>query len=193
MRRILLAIFFILFSSSDLFAADRYIIDPQHSTIGFAVAHMDVSVIRGEFTDYKGEILFDAEDICDLRGEILIKAESINTRLKARDDHLKNADFFDVKNYPEIVFKSKRVVKRDNGFEIIGDLTMHGVTREVSGPVIIRGPVKTSYGKELIGISGETIISRQDFGISWNAKMPNGGLAVGNDVKILIDVEAYKE
>lgn len=185
--------FVIAFLISGAFAADKYIIDPQHSTIGFAVAHMEVSIVRGQFTDYKGEILFDEKNITGSTGEITIKTQSIDTRLKARDDHLKNADFFDAANYPEIVFKSKRIVKKDSGYEIIGELTMHGVTREVAGPAVIRGPVKTSYGAQLIGISGETAVNRQDFGIAWNAKTPAGGLAVGNDVKIIIDVEAYKE
>ena len=176
-----------------VFAADQYIIDPQHSTIGFAVAHMDVSIVRGEFTDYQGEILFDEKDINSMHGEIVIKTKSIDTRLKARDDHLKSADFFDVEKYPEIVFKGKKIIKTSTGYEIAGDLTMHGVTREVSGPVVIRGPVITSYGKQLIGISGETVINRKDYGISWNAQTPAGGFAVGNDVKIIIDTEAYKK
>lgn len=195
MRRILslLVIFFISFSISGAFAQDQYIIDPEHSTIGFAVSHMDVSIVRGEFTDYAGEILFDGKDINSMRGEITIKTKSIDTRLKARDDHLKSADFFDVEKYPEIVFKGKKITKTSSGCEIIGDLTLHGVTREVSGPAVIRGPIMTSYGKQLIGISGETAINRQDFGISWSAQTPAGGLAVGNDVKIIIDVEAYKK
>lgn len=195
MRRILSlpVIFFISFSISGAFAADQYIIDPEHSTIGFAVAHMEVSIVRGEFTDYKGEILFDEKDINSMRGEITIKAKSLDTRLKARDDHLKSADFFDVEKYPEIVFKGKKILKTAAGYEITGDLTMHGVTREVSGPAVIRGPVMTSYGKQLIGVSGETAINRQDFGISWSMQTPAGGLAVGNNVKILIDVEAYKK
>lgn len=189
----LLVIIFILFYLSGAFAADKYIIDAEHSTIGFAATHMEVSVVRGEFTDYKGEVLFDEKNIDDLRIDIVIKAKNIDTRLKARDDHLRSADFFDVQNYPVIIFKSKKILKRNTGYEIIGDLTMHGVTREVSGQVVIRGPVKTSYGKQLIGISGEAIINRLDYGISWNAKMPGGGLAVGDEVKILIDVEAFKE
>lgn len=194
MRRILSlpVIFFISFSISGAFAADQYIIDPEHSTIGFAVAHMDVSIVRGEFTDYAGEILFDEKDINSMRGEITIKAKSLDTRLKVRDDHLKSADFFDVEKYPEIVFKGKKIIKTSAGYEITGDLTLHGVTREVSGPAVIRGPVMTSYEKQLIGVSGETAINRQDFGISWSAQTPGGGLAVGNDVKIIIDVEAYK-
>ncbi|TAN62023.1 polyisoprenoid-binding protein [bacterium] len=176
-----------------VFAADQYIIDPGHSTIGFAVSHMDVSIVRGEFTDYAGEILFDEKDVNSMRGEITIKAKSIDTRLKARDDHLKSQDFFDVEKYPEIVFKGKKITKTPSGYEITGDLTLHGITREVSGPAVIRGPVMTSYGKQLIGISGETVINRRDFGISWSVQTPGGGLAVGNDVKIIIDVEAYKK
>lgn len=195
MRKILslLVVFFISFSTSGAFAADQYIIDPEHSTIGFAVSHMDVSIVRGEFTDYAGEILFDGKDINSLQGEIKIEAKSIDTRLKARDDHLKSADFFDVEKYPQIVFKGKKITKTSSGYEISGDLTLHGVTREVSGPAVIRGPVMTSYGKQLIGVSGETTINRHDFGISWSAQTPAGGLAVGNDVKIIIDVEAYKK
>lgn len=195
MRRILSlqVIFFIASLASGVFAADQYVIDPEHSTIGFAVSHMDVSIVRGEFTDYAGEILFDEKDINSLRGEITIKTKSIDTRLKARDDHLKSPDFFDAENYPEIVFKGKRITKTSSGYEISGDLTLHGVTREVSGPAVIRGPVMTSYGKQLIGISGEAAINRHDFGISWSAQTPGGGFAAGNNVKIIIDVEAYRK
>lgn len=190
---ILITTFLIVLSISNAYAADKYIIDPKHSTIGFAVKHMGVSVTRGEFTDYQGEIFFDKGNIKNLQGKIVIKAKSINTRSRARDNHLRGKDFFDVENYPTIVFKCKKLRKKHSGYRIVGDLTMHGITREVSGPATIKGPVKTSFGTEIIGISGKTTINRHDYGISWNAKMPGGGFAVGEEIEIIIDVEAYKK
>lgn len=191
-RFILIIIFLTLLAIRSAYAADTYIIDPGHSTIGFAVMHMEVSVTRGEFTEYHGEIVFDEKDISKLRGEIVIETKSINTRLEARDKHLRNEDFFDVEKYPTIVFRGTKFLKTDTGYVFIGDLTMHGVTREVSGPAKIRGPVTTSFGTEIIGISGETTINRYDYGMTWNAGMPGGEFAVAKEVKILIDVEASR-
>lgn len=179
--------------ANDAFAKNIYRIDPTHSTIGFAVSHVQVGIVRGEFTDYSGEIEFEKDAPDAFRGEIVIQAKSINTRLEARDKHLRSADFFNVENYPAITFKAKKLLKKGDDYRIIGDLTIRGITKELSGRASILGPVKSPFGQEVIGIHGETVINRRDFGVSWNNKMPDGGFVVGDDVKITLDIEADKK
>ncbi|MCQ9206528.1 MAG: YceI family protein [Omnitrophica bacterium] len=190
---ILTAILVSVLSLSNISLAGTYKIDPTHSTFGFAITHMKVGTTRGVFTDYKGEVHFDAENPGALSGWVIINAGSIDTRLEARDKHLKGRDFFDVENYPTILFRIKKLVRKGDDYEILGDLTMRGIRREVSGPAFILGPVTSPFGGEVIGLSGWTVINRRDFGISWNDKMPDGGFVVGDEVKIIIDIEADKK
>ena len=182
----------LLFASSSL-AENTYKIDPTHSTLGFAVKHMQVGMTRGEFTDYKGEITFDEDNLDNFKAWIVVKTQSIDTRFLDRDEHLRGANFFDVENYPTIIIIAKKLTKSDNGYNIVCELTMKGVTKEVSGPISIRGPKESPFGGDVIGFSGETIINRQDYNISWNAAMPDGGFVVGDDVKLMIDIEADKK
>ena len=186
-------VFLILLFTSSVFAEDAYKIDPTHSTFGFAVKHMQVGVTRGTFTDFRGEIRYDQDNLEGFKAWIVVSTESIDTRLEARDKHLKNKDFFDVENYPTIIFIGKKLLKNGDGYEIVGELTMRGVTKKVSGYVTLRGPVESPFGGEVIGVSGETVINRQDYNISWNDTMPDGGFVVSNDVRIIIDIEADKK
>lgn len=185
--------FLALLSASNIYAKDRYKIDPTHSTFGFGVTHMQVGVVYGEFTDYSGEIEFDKDNLKAFKASVVIQTKSITTHLEARDKHLRGSDFFDVENYPAITFKSKKLLKKDDGYEIVGNLTMKGITREVSGPLSILGPVRSPFGGEIIGLHGGTVINRQDYGISWNDIMPDGGFVVGNNVTLYIDIEADKK
>lgn len=195
MKKIIVAVFLLMFlfllSPRNSFADKEKVfkVDPSHSTIGFAVTHMGVGVTRGVFTDYSGEAEFDEENLDAFSAIIVINVSSIDTRLKARDDHLRNSDFFDVENFPTITFKATKLVKKENGYELTGDFTLRGVTKEVSTLVKIRGPVQSPFGGEVIGISGELTINRQDYGVSWNDVMPDGGFVVGNDIRIIIDIE----
>ncbi len=174
-------------------AADIYKIDTAHSTIGFAVKHMLVSMTRGEFTDYEGRIQFDKGDLSVFSVDVVIQAKSIDTRNAKRDAHLKGKDFLEVETYPTITFKNAILNKTAGGYDIIGDLTMHGFTKRVTLPVTISGPIHSPFGGEVLGIAGEITINRQDFGISWNKAMDQGGFVVDNNVKLLIEIEAHKE
>jgi len=185
------AILTILFTSN-LFA-DTYKIDPTHSTFGFAVKHIEVGITRGQFTDYSGEVKFDSENLKEFHAWAIIKAKSISTRLEARDNHLRGEHFFYTEKYPTIIFSSRKIVKKDGKYEIIGSLTMRGVTKQISIPVTISGPIRSPFGSKVIGISGETVINRQDYGISWNDVMPDGGFVVGNNVMLTIDLEADRK
>jgi polyisoprenoid-binding protein YceI len=176
---------------SSSLAADKYAIDPAHCHIGFAVRHLVINNIRGRFTDFMGVILFDEQDITRSSVEITIKAESINTDFAARDEHLRTADFFDVAKYPEITFKSTRVEKRGAGLVAIGTFTMHGAAKEIALPFKVNG--KSNFqGATHLGIEAAMTIDRRDFGMTWNATLDTGGLVVGNDVSIELNIEAVK-
>ncbi len=181
------------FLAQPLLAADKYEIDSVHSNIGFSVKHLMVSTVLGHFNDYTGAIEFDKSDDAAFKADVTIQTQSIDTNNENRDKHLRNADFFDAEKYPTITFQSKKLTAAGDGYEIVGDLTMHGVTKEITIPVTIAGPVKGPSGADVIGLSGTTTINRQDFGISWNKGLDSGGLVVEDNVKLIIDIEAHKK
>ncbi len=177
-------------STSTIWAAN-YELDNSHSSVAFEVSHLMVSTTKGEFTDYSGKIVFNKDDLKSFVADLTIKAESIDTRNKQRDDHLRSADFFDVAKFDTITFKSKKLEAAGDDYQLTGDLTMHGVTKEISLPLKISGPVKNPFGGTAIGLSGQTTINRKDFGILWNKDLDNGGVVVGEDVKVIINLEAH--
>ena len=169
-------------------------IDPVHSTAQFKVRHLMISNVKGEFTNLSGKLELDAANISNSRVEATIDAATINTREADRDTHLKSADFFDVEKFPTLTFKSDRISKKkDDELEVEGDLTIHGVTRkvlfEVEGP---SSEAKDPWGNTRIGLSATTKINRKDFGLHWNAALEAGGVLVGEEVKITLDVEFVK-
>ncbi len=166
-------------------------IDATHSNVEFAVKHMMISTVKGRFGDVSGTVNVPASG--EPTVDVTIKAASIDTRVEARDNHLRSADFFDVEKYPVITFKSTRVtdVKSDT-FKLVGDLTMHGVTREVTLDVTAEGRGKDPWGGERAGYSAVTRINRKDFGLTWNQVLETGGIAVGDEIKISLDLELVK-
>jgi len=183
------AVICVMLMGNNVFAGNVYKIDGVHSSIGFAVKHLMISTARGEFTDYTGEIQFNAEDLSSFSLDIVIEAKSINTRNEKRDGHLMSEEFFDVEKYPTLSFTGKQLVKNSDGYDLTGDLTIKAVTKEITIPVTISGPIQRKDG-EAIGLSGEIIINRQDYGVSWSKTMDKGGLMVADNVKIIIDIEA---
>ena len=173
----------------------NYTIDPAHSNAQFSVRHMMITNVRGGFRSVTGTIVYDSEKISDSTVEAVIDASTINTGEDQRDAHLKSADFLDAQKYPNITFKSKKVESAGSGeLKVTGDLTIHGVTREVV--LKVEGPTQESkdpYGNLRIGLSATTKIKRSDFGLTWNAVLETGGIAVGDDLKIEIDVSAIKK
>jgi polyisoprenoid-binding protein YceI len=170
-----------------------YEIDPAHSSVQFSVRHMMLSNVRGEFTKVSGTIKFDSENPTNSTVEATIDATSINTRDAQRDGHLKSADFLDVEKFPTLSFRSTHVVQQSGGGKVTGDLTIHGVTHEVT--LDVEGPtqeIKDPYGKQRFGLSATAKLSRKDFGLVWNAALETGGVMVGDEVKITIDVEAIR-
>ena len=165
-------------------------IDPAHSNAQFSVRHLMISNVKGEFTGISGQLYFIPEKPETLSAEAAIDVSTINTREPDRDKHLKSADFFDVAHFPAITFKSKRAINDPAGLKLIGDLTIHGVTREVTldveGPT---PPTKDPWGFIRVGAAATTKINRRDFGLTWNQALETGGVLVGDEVKITVDVE----
>jgi len=166
-----------------------YTIDVSHSTLGFVVKHMGVGKTRGAFDEYNGTISYDA-DTQEFGADITINVSSIDTDNEKRDNHLRGADFFDVENYPEITFSNARLKEIDGKKIIFGELTIKGVTKTITIPAEISGPVQGMKGGLVIGIVGSTTINRQDFNVSWSKLLDNGGLVVDNNVELILEIEA---
>lgn len=169
-------------------------IDPSHTTVEFAVKHMMFTTVKGRFSGVSGTIELDEANIANSSVTAEIDATTIDTRDEKRDAHLKSADFFDVEKYPTITFKSTRVEPTSGGeLRVVGDLTIHGVTREVVLNATFNGQGKNPWGNIVAGFEATTKINRKDFGLEWNVALETGGVLVGDEIKISIDVEAIKQ
>ena len=173
-------------------AADKYAFDPAHTFVGFEVRHLTVSKVRGEFREFEGEILLDEDDISKSSVSAVIKAASLTTGIDRRDAHLKSSDFLSAEEFPDITFQSKRVEKAGEGYVAVGDLTIRGVTKEIALPFTLAGPITDPQKRKRIGVEASTTIDRNEYGVSWNRILEGGGLVVGNEVKLLLNVEAVK-
>lgn len=187
------ALAFVLAAGSPALGADVYQVDPQHTDVGFSIRHMVINNVKGSFRDFAGTIEYDGKDPLTLKAGGTIKVASIDTGIAGRDEHLRGPDFFDVGKYPEITFQGERVEKQGDGYALIGKFTMHGVTKEIALPFTLSGPIVDPYGKTRIGIESSLTLNRQDYGINWSKTLDNGGLMVGNDVKIEIGIEAVRQ
>jgi polyisoprenoid-binding protein YceI len=175
-------------------ATSTWKIDPVHSVAEFKVKHMMIANVKGQFTGVSGALSLDESDLTLSRIEATIDAASINTREPQRDTHLKSPDFFDVEKFPTLLFKSTHLSRNADGeLQVAGELTIHGVTRsvtfEVEGPT---PPVKDPWGNTRVGLSATTKINRKDFGLTWNAALETGGIMVGEEVTITLEVEFVK-
>jgi polyisoprenoid-binding protein YceI len=175
--------------------ADTWQIDPAHTSVEFTVRHMMISNVSGQFDKTSGTITTNGDQPTSAMIDATIDASSVDTRVAKRDGHLKSPDFLDVAKYPTITFKSKKVEAAGPGkWKVTGDLTLHGVTKEVVLDVDGPGtPIKDPMGNLRAGASATTTISRKDFGLTWNKALESGGVIVGDEVKISIDVEAVKK
>jgi polyisoprenoid-binding protein YceI len=173
-------------------ANEIYKFDLAHSYIGFAVKHMVVSTTKGNFTTFSGQITIKPNEL-ESSVDVSIDASSINTSNERRDKHLRGSDFFDVEKYPNITFKSTKLTKKQDGYVLYGDFTMHGITKNIEIPFEINGPIKNTIGKSLIGIEAAITLDRQEYGISYNKTLDKGGLMIGNKVKVELHIEAIKQ
>jgi polyisoprenoid-binding protein YceI len=169
-------------------------IDPAHTQVEFGVKHLMIAKVKGRFADVHGTIQRDERDITRSTVEVEIGVASIDTREPQRDAHLRSADFFDAETFPTLTFATRRIERSGEGrLRLIGDLTMHGVTREVVLDATEEGEAKDPWGGERFGFSATGTLDRRDFGLTWNQALETGGLVVGNDVKISLEVEAVRE
>ena len=194
-RTILFAAAAALLASGAPALAQTWDIDSTHSQATFAVRHLMVATVRGEFGKMSGTVQYDGKDLSTLKANATIDVASVSTREQKRDDHLRSADFFDAAQYPTITFVSKRVQPVGAGkFKLIGDLTMKGVTKEVTldveGPT---PPVKGSRGETRVGATATTTINRKDFGVSWNRALDGGGVVVSDEVQVTIDLSLVQK
>jgi polyisoprenoid-binding protein YceI len=173
-------------------AADVWQIDGNHSSAQFSVTHLMISTVRGEFGKMSGTIDYDGASVASVKVDATIDATSITTRNDKRDGHLKSPDFFDVEKFPTLTFKSKKVVAGTGGaFQFVGDLTMHGVTKEVTLDVTAPSKIiKGMRGESRVAASATAKLNRQDFGVKWNSNIDGGGVVVSDMVSITLDIEA---
>jgi polyisoprenoid-binding protein YceI len=172
--------------------AARWNVDPEHSTVEFRVAHMLVSKTTGHFTDYQGFIDMDAEGGTVKAIEATIKTASVNTNNDKRDAHLRNADFFDVEKYPTMTYRMKHYQKTADGYEAVGELTMRGVTKDITLTGNFNGVAKDPWGNLRAGFNAEGKLNRKDFGMVWSKTLDGGGVVVGDDVLIKLDIECIR-
>lgn len=179
MKSLLLAVAFVV----SVQAADTYKLDPAHSTIRFTITHMIISEVDGRFNDVAGEVTLDNGAVTSAKATI--QAKSIDTGIAKRDEHLRNADFFDVEKFPTITFESTKVEKDGDKTSVTGKFTMHGVTKEIRLPAVVKGPVNDPWGNTRIGVTAETALNRTDYGM----KSTTG---LGDEVRIKLSIEAIK-
>jgi polyisoprenoid-binding protein YceI len=167
-------------------------IDVGHSAIHFHVRHMLISKVHGRFARWSGALQLDPKDLARSSVEVKVDAASIDTQVADRDAHLRSADFLDVAKFPELTFRSKRVEQAGGGLRVVGDLTLHGVTKEVALEAEFAGTAKDPWGHERAGFSAKASLDRREFGLVWNAALETGGVLVGEKVEIAIELEAVK-
>lgn len=170
--------------------AETWNVDPAHSSVAFSVRHLVVSKVRGNFTDFTGSIEWDGKNLAAASVQFVIQSASITTANAKRDGHLKSPDFFAVDSFPTLTFTSKKITPGEgDSFKLTGDLTIRGVTKEVTFDGTFNGTQQTPWGFTAAGFSATATINRQDFKVSYGSVLEGGGLAVGNDVKIEVELE----
>ena len=172
----------------------NWVIDPTHSLVEFSAKHLMITTVKGRFGGVRGALALDAVNPSRSSVEVTIDAASVDTRVEQRDQHLRSADFLDVERYPDITFRSLRVegptAAPGDEFRLIGTLTIHGVAREVALAATFEGQAKDPWGGQRVSFSATTKIDRRDFGLTWSQALETGGLLVGNEIKISLEVQA---
>jgi polyisoprenoid-binding protein YceI len=167
-------------------------LDPTHTLVEFSAKHLMITTVKGRITDIEGTIYADEKDPKNSTVEVTLKAASLDTRTDQRDQHLRSADFLDVEKYPEIKFRSTRIEGDEQSFKVTGDLTIRDVTKPITLDAAFEGRTRDPWGGERIGFSASGKIDRRNFGLTWNQALEAGGVVVGNDIKISLEIEAVK-
>ena len=167
-------------------------LDPAHTLVEFSAKHLMITTVKGRITDIEGTIHSDEKNPQNSAVEAVLKAASLDTRTDQRDHHLRSVDFLDVEKFPEIKFRSTRIEGSKERFKLTGDLTIRDVTKPITLDVEFEGTTRDPWGGERVGFSAKGKIDRRDFGLTWNQALETGGVVVGNDIKINLEVEAIK-
>jgi polyisoprenoid-binding protein YceI len=167
-------------------------IDPTHSGIHFSVRHMVFAKVRGRFGAFSGSIRFDEKNLAQSSVEVDIEAESIDTGVADRDKHLRSADFFNVEQFPRLLFKSKQIEKDGDGYRVTGDLTIADATREITLATDYDGQAQDPWGNQRVAFTAKTSLNRAEFGLTWNQALEAGGVLVGDKIEIEIEVQAVE-
>lgn len=181
-----------LFASTALAETTEWTLDPAHSRVGFSVPHMMVSEVEGEFTKYAGKVALDEADLTKSQVEFTAEVASIDTENAERDKHLKSADFFDAAKFPQVTFKSTKITKAGKGYKLKGQLTIHGVTKDVTLDATVSPAIKNPWGKQVRAVKITGKIKRSDYGLTWNKTLDQGGVVVGDEVTLDIKSEINK-
>lgn len=188
MKKIVLA--FVIFMSSQVFAAN-YQLDPSHCEVGFIAKHLMVSKVRGRFAKFEGTFAFDEKKNEVSNINVKVDAGSIDTTIAKRDDHLRSADFFDVKNHKDLIFTAdKAIVQKDRPVKINGTLTMRGVSKPVTLDLTYSGTIVDPWGNQRVGFSMNGKVNRKDWGLNWNQTLDKGGVTVSDEITLEIEGEA---
>ncbi|MCK2018652.1 YceI family protein [Peribacillus frigoritolerans] len=172
----------------------KWIVDPTHSTIEFSVKHMMIAKVKGSFNKFEASILANPSDLTTAEIDFTVDVASIDTRNADRDNHLRSADFFDVEKNPTLTFKSTKIVKTDEDeYDVTGNVTLNGVTQEETFSITFEGQGKDPWGNEKAGFSGKGKVKRSDYGLTYNAALETGGVLIGNQITLTIEIEAAKE
>jgi polyisoprenoid-binding protein YceI len=181
-----------LFVLPALADSSEWTIDPAHSTVGFSVPHLVVSEVDGQFKKWSGKAQLDDADLTKSSVEFAAETASIDTGEPKRDEHLKSAEFFDAAKFPQLTFKSTKISKAGKGYKLKGELTIHGVTKEVTLDATVSSPVKNPWGKTVRAAKITGKIKRTDYGLNWNKALETGGVLVGEEVTIDVKLELNK-
>lgn len=192
-RKMMAAVLAASFLTAAAATAATYTIDAAHSSVGFKVRHMMVSKVTGSFGEFSGTVEYVEGQPAQWAAAATIKSASVNTNDVKRDGHLRNADFFDAEKYPEITFASTGVSKKGDGWVLAGDLTMHGVTKPVALDLEFNGAITDPWGNDRIGFSARGKLDRRDYGITYNTVLDKGGVAVSDEVELLLEIEAIAQ
>jgi len=172
-------------------ASGAYKMDKAHSSIGFRVRHMGLVEVPGYFRDFDGTVNYDSTDVTKSTVQFTAQAKSVDTGVAPRDNHLRTKDFFEVDTYPEITFKSTKIVKKGKGWIMTGDFTMKGVTKSISFPFNVIGFIKDEKsGATRMGATAETVINRRDFGVNYGGNLPNGAPMLSDNITVILNIEA---
>ncbi|MFY0544272.1 YceI family protein [Brevibacillus sp. H7] len=175
-------------------AKSKWSVDATHSSIDFSIRHMMIAKVKGTFHAFDAHIEADPADLTTADVQFSVDLSSIDTRNADRDAHLRSADFFDVEQHPKMTFQSTKITKTGDGeYDVTGNLTIRGVTRPETFSVSFEGAGKDPWGNEKVGFSGQGSINRSDYGLTWNAALETGGVLVGDEVKVSIEIEAAKQ